>query len=165
MRVRILVCSFIKILDILRKMFLLRYSYIRKKPSLAFIFGQFICTTRRRGRAVNAHEGSSQEVTILAETKPVIPALAVEGLSLPGGSGSQPLSVSLNISEEVTSWMTEGIPTETSKAISKEFPLEFVDAEFSLKPLKLDGWISRRAPLKTDRGVVRSINAAEESFT
>ncbi len=115
--------------------------------------------------AVNAHEEASPEVTILAETGPVIPALAVEGVSLPGGSGSQPLSVSLNISEEVTSWMTKGIPTETSKAISKQFLLEFVDAEFSLKPPKLDGWISRRAPLKTDRGVVRSINAAEESFT
>jgi hypothetical protein len=61
--------------------------------------------------------------------------------------------------------MTKGIPTETSKAISKQFLLEFVDAEFSLKPPKLDGWISRRAPLKTNRGSVRSINAAEESFT
>ncbi|EFX61305.1 hypothetical protein DAPPUDRAFT_340201, partial [Daphnia pulex] len=61
--------------------------------------------------------------------------------------------------------MTKGISTDTSKAISGEFPLEFVDAEFSLKPPKLDGWISRRALLKTDKSIVRSFNAAEESFT
>lgn len=94
-----------------------------------------------------------------------IPVITIEGVSLPGGSGSQPLSVSKDISEEISSLMTNGISTDTSKAISGEFPLEFVDAEFSLKPPKLDGWISRRALLKTDKSIVRSINAAEESFT
>lgn len=63
-----------------------------------------------------------------------IPVITIEGVSLPGGSGSQPLSVSKDISEEISSLMTNGISTDTSKAISGEFPLEFVDAEFSLKP-------------------------------
>ncbi|KZS10489.1 Uncharacterized protein APZ42_025037 [Daphnia magna] len=94
-----------------------------------------------------------------------IPVITIEGVSLPGGSGSQPLSVSKDISEEISSLMTKGISTDTSKSVSREFPLEFVDAEFSLKPPKLDGWISRRVPLKADKSIVRSINAAEESFT
>ncbi|EFX66181.1 hypothetical protein DAPPUDRAFT_116643 [Daphnia pulex] len=117
-------------------------------------------------------EGGGSEAPVTAPvainptpTVAAIPVITIEGVSLPGGSGSQPLSVSKDISEEISSLMTKGISTDTSKAISGEFPLEFVDAEFSLKPPKLDGWISRRALLKTDKSIVRSINAAEESFT
>ncbi|EFX67250.1 hypothetical protein DAPPUDRAFT_115589 [Daphnia pulex] len=60
-------------------------------------------------------------------------------------------------SEKISSSMTSGISTDTSKAIS--------GAEFSLKPPKLDGWISCRVLLKADKSIVRSINPAEESFT
>jgi hypothetical protein len=99
------------------------------------------------------------------ETVASIPVITIEGVSLPSGSGSQPFSVSKDISEEISSLMTSGTSTDTSKAISREFPLEFVDAEFSLKPPKQEGWISFRVLLKADKSIVRSINAVEKSFT
>ena len=80
-----------------------------------------------------------------------IPTQLVESLNLPGSSGAQPLSVSKAISDEISGWMTNGISTEASKAISKEFPIEFIDTDFAIKPPKLDGWIGRRAQLRPDK--------------
>ncbi|EFX68481.1 hypothetical protein DAPPUDRAFT_114507 [Daphnia pulex] len=88
----------------------------------------------------------------------------LEGLSLPGSSGAQPLSVPKSISDEILLFMTSGISTDSSKAISKEFCLDYVDEDFSLKPPKLDGWISRRVLLKSDKNLIKSINAKEETL-
>ncbi|KAI9557168.1 hypothetical protein GHT06_016975 [Daphnia sinensis] len=52
--------------------------------------------------------------------------------------------------------MTNGISTEASKAISKEFPVEYADMEFSIKPHKLDGWIGRRVQLRLDKGLLKT---------
>ncbi|KZS20377.1 Uncharacterized protein APZ42_012957 [Daphnia magna] len=60
--------------------------------------------------------------------------------------------------------MTNGISTEASKAISKEFPLEYVDPEFAIKPPILDGWIGQRAKLRPDKGLLKTINATEDSL-
>ncbi|EFX83655.1 hypothetical protein DAPPUDRAFT_100286 [Daphnia pulex] len=84
----------------------------------------------------------------------------LEGLSLPGSSGAQPLSVPKSISDEILLFMTSGISTDSSKAISKEFCLDYVD----VKPPKLDGWISRRVLLKSDKNLIKSINAKEETL-
>ncbi|KAK4007691.1 hypothetical protein OUZ56_012844 [Daphnia magna] len=78
--------------------------------------------------------------------------------------GCTPLSVSREISDEISLLITKGISTKSSKSISKEFALEYVDAEFYLRPPKLDGWISRRALLLPDKGTLKAINASEESF-
>ncbi|KAI9565130.1 hypothetical protein GHT06_008901 [Daphnia sinensis] len=120
-----------------------------------------------RPSSTSSPEAAAPVAVNLTPTEAVapIPVITIEGVSLPGGSGYQPLSVSKDISEEISSLMTKVISTDTSKSISREFPLEFVDSEFSLKPPKLDGWISRRVPLKADKSIVRSVNAAEESFT
>ncbi|EFX73343.1 hypothetical protein DAPPUDRAFT_253166 [Daphnia pulex] len=61
--------------------------------------------------------------------------------------------------------MTSGISTEASKAISKEFPIEFIDTDFAIKPPKLDGWIGRRAQSRPDKGLLKTINATEDSLT
>jgi hypothetical protein len=45
----------------------------------------------------------------------------LEGLNLPGSSGAQQLSVPKSISDEILLFMTSGISTDSSKAISKEF--------------------------------------------
>ncbi len=88
----------------------------------------------------------------------------LEGLSLPGSSTAQPLSVPNSISDEILLFMTSGISIDSSKAISKEFCLDYVDSDFLLKPPKLDGWISRRILLKSDKNLIKSINAKEETL-
>jgi hypothetical protein len=128
---------------------------------LASVFGQFICTTRRRGRGGQWIQGG------------------ITGGYHSRGNETCGTGVGRRRGES-TGWFRLLAPFSFIKYLGRiyilddqghfdrdqpAFPLEFVDAEFSLKPPKLDGWISRRAPLKADRGVVRSINAAEESFT
>jgi hypothetical protein len=88
-------------------------------------------------------------------------SLPMKNVRLPGSSGAQPLSVSRTISDEI--WMTNGVSTDISKSITKEFPLDFVDTEFILRPPRLDGWISRRALQKSDKGLLKAINSIEES--
>jgi hypothetical protein len=106
---------------------------------------------------------AEDEVVDLGEETTPIPHL--ENLSLPGSSVAQPFSVSKVISDEISGWMTSGISTEASKAISKEFPIEFIDTDFAIKPPKLDGWIGRRAQSRPDKGLLKTINATEDSLT
>ncbi|KZR99710.1 Uncharacterized protein APZ42_004326, partial [Daphnia magna] len=123
--------------------------------------------SENRGKRLVADTGASASPTLVDLTSKVAdqsPPLPVGSLSLPGSSGAQPLSVSREISDEISLLMTKGISTESSKSISKEFALEYVDAEFSLRPPKLDGWISRRALLLPDKGTLKAINASEDSF-
>ena len=55
------------------------------------------------------------------------------------------LIVPQEVSDALSGWLTKGVSTEDSKAISKKTPLEFLDKEFSVKPPKLDGYMHRRA--------------------
>ncbi|KZR97307.1 Uncharacterized protein APZ42_007900, partial [Daphnia magna] len=70
-----------------------------------------------------------------------------------------PLIVPQEVSEALSNWLTKGVSTDESKAISKRTPLEFADKEFSLKPPKLDGYMYRRAK---DKGKLKAVNASEE---
>lgn len=90
------------------------------------------------------------------ESDPVIPAGADHA------TAGQSYVVSDTICRELTSLLGDGISTEQSKAGSKDFPLLFEDNDFSLKPLKLDSWLSRRA---RDKGVLRTVISSEESLT
>ena len=90
------------------------------------------------------------------ESDPVIPAGADQT------STGQPYVVPDTICKELTSLLVDGISTEQSKAGSKDFPLLFEDKDFSLKPPKLDNWLSRRAK---DKGVLRTVNSSEETLT
>jgi hypothetical protein len=72
-----------------------------------------------------------------------------------------PLIVPQEVSDALSGWLTKGVSTEDSKAISKKTPLEFLDKEFSVKPPKLDGYMHRRAK---DKGKLKAVNASEESL-
>jgi hypothetical protein len=48
------------------------------------------------------------------ETVASIPVITIEGMSLRSVSGTQPFSVSKDISEEISSLMTSGISTDNS---------------------------------------------------
>ncbi|XP_045034660.1 uncharacterized protein LOC116925902 [Daphnia magna] len=72
-----------------------------------------------------------------------------------------PLIVPQEVSEALSNWLTKGVSTDESKAISKRTPLEFADKEFSLKPPKLDGYMYRRAK---DKGKLKAVNASEEAL-
>lgn len=113
----------------------------------------------------NVTAGANESVpTEFTRTTPPAPSSLGE-VNLPGTSGQQPLVIPQTISEMISGWMTCGISTDASRAISKEFALEFADTEFSLKPPKLDGWMSRRALLKSDKNLPKSINAMEDTLT
>jgi hypothetical protein len=78
-----------------------------------------------------------------------------------GGSGEATAFIPAAISDEIRVWLTTGLSTEESKAISKKFELEFEDPAFSKKPPKLDGFMLRHAKNK-DR--VKAVNASEEAL-
>ena len=67
-----------------------------------------------------------------------------------------PLIVPQEVSDALSGWLTKGVSTEDSKAISKKTPLEFLDKEFSVKPPKLDGYMHRRAK---DKGKLKAVKA------
>ncbi|KAK4004242.1 hypothetical protein OUZ56_005984 [Daphnia magna] len=116
-----------------------------------------------RPRASVISRQEEGEVVEAAESADdIIPSLLVGSLSLQGSSVAQPLAVSKAISDEISCWVTNGISTEAFKAISKEFPLEYVDTEFAIKPPKLDGWIGRWAQLKPDKGLLKTSNVTED---
>lgn len=73
-----------------------------------------------------------------------------------------PVVVPKEICEKVSIYFSKGVLTETSKSISKEFPLNFEDSEFSLKPPRLDSLVARRAKYKE---VGRRMNSSDETLT
>jgi hypothetical protein len=78
-------------------------------------------------------------------------------------SGSDELTfVSREITEEISNWIVHGLWAENSKAISKRFEFEFEDKSFSIKPPKLDSFMSRRAK---DSNRSKTIGAVEEALT
>jgi hypothetical protein len=52
------------------------------------------------------------------------------------------LQTSKAISDEISGLVTNDILIEASKAISKEFPINFIiETDFAIKPPKIDEWI------------------------
>ncbi|KAI9552596.1 hypothetical protein GHT06_020461 [Daphnia sinensis] len=73
--------------------------------------------------------------------------------------GVAPFSVSKEILDELTVWLTKGMSGEESKAILKQFLLQSGDESFAVKPPKLDGYMQRRAK---DKNVLKSVNSVGE---
>ncbi|EFX69258.1 hypothetical protein DAPPUDRAFT_113810 [Daphnia pulex] len=73
----------------------------------------------------------------------------------------KPTFVSQEITEEISNWIVHGLWAEDSKAISKRFEFEFEDKSFSIKPPKLDSFMSRRAK---DSNRSKTIGAVEEAL-
>ncbi|KAI9555982.1 hypothetical protein GHT06_018540 [Daphnia sinensis] len=65
------------------------------------------------------------------------------------------------LSQEISSLLSAGVSTDQSKLLSKEFPIAFEEENFTLKPPKLDGWMSRRA---RDKNTLKTVNSSEESL-
>lgn len=61
-----------------------------------------------------------------------------------GNNELAPLIVPQEVTEALSNWLTKGVSTGKSKAISKRIRQDFVDKEFSEKPPKLDGYMYRR---------------------
>ena len=62
------------------------------------------------------------------------------------------LSVSNEISDELTVWLTKGMSGEESKSISKRFPLHFEDESFAVRLPKLDGYMQLK-----DKNVLKNV--------
>ena len=77
-------------------------------------------------------------------------------------SSTPAFKVSQDVCSQVASLLVEGISANNSKSISKEFPLDFEEIDFSIKPPKIDNWVARRAKSK---GVFKQVNASEETLT
>jgi hypothetical protein len=60
---------------------------------------------------------------------------------------------------EIAELMVRGVPSEQSIAISKDFALKFEPPGFSLKPPKLDDWLSHRAK---EKDVLKQVNKADD---
>jgi hypothetical protein len=43
--------------------------------------------------------------------------------------------------------------------------MEFIDTDFAIKPTKLGGLIGRRAQLRPDKSILKTINITEDSLT
>jgi hypothetical protein len=113
-----------------------------------------------------------QEPPPAGKSKRAAAAMSVSASPKPGPSKERtpepsdkaepaPLIVPQEVSDALSGWLTKGVSTEDSKAISKKTPLEFLDKEFSVKPPKLDGYMHRRAK---DKGKLKAVNASEESL-
>jgi hypothetical protein len=88
-------------------------------------------------------------------------ACCAEPSSATSGS-DEPTFVSREITEKISNWIVHGLWAENSKAISKRFDFEFEDKSFSIKPPKLDSFMSRRAK---DSNRSKTIGAVEEALT
>lgn len=72
-----------------------------------------------------------------------------------------PLVLPQEVSEALSNWLTKGVSTDESKAISKRTPLEFADKKFFVRPPKRNGYMYRGAK---DKGKLKILNASEESL-
>ncbi len=90
---------------------------------------------------------------ILEVTTPTVPPLADK--SQETASFPFPL-VSKEICQEIASLLSTGVSMEQSKHVSKEFSLTFEEENFTLRPPKLDGWMSRRA---REKNTLKTVNS------
>ncbi|EFX67321.1 hypothetical protein DAPPUDRAFT_115527 [Daphnia pulex] len=93
--------------------------------------------------------------------KPTRAAAAAGSSKAASESGEVTVFIPTAISDEIRVWLTTGLSTDDSKAISKKFELEFEDPTFSIKPPKLDGFMLRHAK---DKDRLKGVNASEEAL-
>jgi hypothetical protein len=77
------------------------------------------------------------------------------------GDSDGSFAISKEITDEIRSWQVYGLSSDESKIISKKYAIEFEDKTFSIRPPKLDSFMSRRAEYGN---CLKAVNATEEAL-
>ncbi len=80
-------------------------------------------------------------------------------LSKIAGDSDGSFAISKEITDKISSWQVHGLSSDESKIISRKFAIEFEDKTFSIRPPKLDSFMSRRAEYGN---CSKAVNATEE---